>query len=64
MIYQGRKFKLKFFPWIRTNELKKQLLKEKYNDKHKHLTEQDVRLFCKNIEIAMDNKNPFELYKI
>lgn len=64
MIFQGRKFRMKFFPWIRTHELKKQLIKEKYNDKHKHLTEHDIRLFYKNIELAQENKNPFELYKI
>lgn len=48
-IFQGRKFKLKFFPWIRTSELKKILVKEKFNDKHTHLTEHDIRLFFKNI---------------
>lgn len=64
LIFQGRKFRMKFFPWIRTHELKKQLIKEKYNDKHKHLTENDIRLFYKNIELAQENKNPFDLYKI
>jgi hypothetical protein len=51
-IFSGRKFKLKFFPWIRTGELKKLLVKEKFNDKHTHLNEQDLRLFCKNMELA------------
>ena len=48
MIFEGRKFRMKFFPWIRTHELKKTLVKEKY----KNLTENDIRLFCKNIELT------------
>lgn len=63
-IFQGRKFKLKFFPWIRTSELKKILVKEKFNDKHTHLTEHDIRLFFKNIELSQENKNFFDFYKI
>ena len=60
----GRKFRISFFPWIRTHELKKQLVKEKYNDKHQHIRENDIRLFYKNIELTLENKNPFEVYKI
>jgi hypothetical protein len=63
-IFPERKFKLKFFPWIRTGELKKILLKEKFHDKHKHLSEQDIRLFCKNIEITQENKGFFDYYNI
>ena len=63
-IFHGRKFKLKFFPWIRTSELKKLLVKEKFNDKHTHLTEHDIRLFFKNIELTHENRTVFEFYKI
>ena len=51
-IFNGRKFKLKFFPWLRTGELKKLLVKEKFNDTHTRLREQDLRLFCKNMELT------------
>lgn len=63
-IFSGRKFKLKFFPWIRTAELKKILVKEKFNDKHTHLTEQDLRLFCKNMELTEEKRSFFDFYKI
>lgn len=63
-IFTGRRFKMKFFPWLRTGELKRSLIKEKYNDQHKHLSEHDIRLFYKNIELHHENKGCFEHYKI
>ena len=64
MIFQGRKFDEDFLPWMITNQIKKQIIKNRFNDKFKHYTENDIRLFYKNIELKQAKKNPFDLHKI
>lgn len=49
---------------MRLHEIKKQIVKNRYSDKNKNVSEQDIRLFYKNIELKQEKKNPFDLYKI
>lgn len=50
-------FKVSLFDWIRIDELKKMLAKDKYND---HISRHDIRLFYKNIELLPDNRRLFD----
>ena len=63
-IFQGRKFEEDFLPWMTTAEIKRQVIKNRFNDQNKHYTDNDIRLFFKNIELKQPKKNPFELHKI
>ena len=37
-IFQGRKFEEDFLPWMTTAEIKRQVIKNRFNDQNKHYT--------------------------
>jgi len=49
---------------MRLHEVKKQIIKNRFSHQNKHISEHDIRLFFKNIELKQEKKNPFDLYKI
>lgn len=53
----SKNYKICLFGWIRIDELKKQLAKDKF---HNHLSWNDLRLFYKNIELLPDNRRLFD----
>ena len=49
--------KMSLFPWIRIDELKKQLAQTKFQN---HIAWNDIRLFYKNLELTPDHKRFFD----
>lgn len=52
-------FTRKYFPWVRIDEMKKDLAKHKFNNK---IQWDQLRLFCKNIEL--ENNHRFFDYNV
>ena len=52
-----KKFRISMFPWVRIDELKKDLVMNRYS---KNIHWRDLRFFYKNIELANNNKRLFD----